>query len=318
MQIVLSGALPDPAEARELIRYMQDTAPTLCQWLGSYQAQEHTVDPSLYLCTPDEHYRLHQAQFHPDSAQHLSAGLAPLLLQTSKCTPPATPNQAIWLAQLVHIAPSRDGAMLIPARELAIAAAHSHALLESFSPFLSDTGFNFSACTTEHWQVQIPDNFTTAAASPDLVSLSNVNDWWTQDQTTRPWRRLANEFQMFSFNHPVNIERQEQGLLPINSLWLYGGASLGQLSPSLPDASPPQYLTALQASFQSRDWGDWLVQLKHLEQKLFAPHAEQAPERIVLLGRERYMICTPAQAKPWPLRLFSKPQPWSRWWSPLS
>lgn len=318
MQIVLSGALPDPAEARELIRYMQDTAPTLCQWLGLYQAQEHTVDPSLYLCTPAEHYALQQAKFHVHQAQHLSAGLAPLLLQRSKIPLQQPLQSPIWLAQLVHIAPSRDGAMLVPARELMISTTHSQALFDSFAPFLADTGFTFSSCTSDHWQVQVPSEFTTAAASPELVASSNVNNWWTQDQVTRPWRKLANEFQMFSFGHPVNIERQQQGLLPINSLWLYGGGSIAQLAPSPETSSPVKHLDQLQASFQSRDWGDWLVQLKQLENELFAKQGAHPPERLVLLGRERYIICTLPQAKPWPLRLFSKPQPWSRWWSPLS
>lgn len=317
MQIVLSGALPDPAEARELIRYMQDTAPTLCRWLSTYQAREHTVDPAQSLCTPAEHYQLQQASFKAEHAGHISAGLAPLLLQQEKKRTDYQADEKIWLAQLVHIAPARDGAMLIPARELGISAAESHALLRDFAPFSNDSPFTFKPCTTEHWQIQVPPEFTTPSASPELVAMSSVNDWWSQDQRARPWRQLANEFQMFCFNHPINQSRQQEGRLSINSLWLYGGASLSQFPASM-NTDNTLYLPSLQASFLSRDWGDWLQQLKALEQSVFAPRADLVPEKLVLLGRDRYRVCQPAPSKIWPLRLFQKPQPWSRWWSPLS
>src|SRR3546814_1835718 len=71
--------------------------------------------------------------------------------------------------------------------------------------------------------------YTTLFRSPALVATSSVNDWWPQDLAARPWRRLVNEVQMLWYEHPVNQERYKQGLVPINSVWLFGGARSAQI-----------------------------------------------------------------------------------------
>ena len=43
----------------------------------------------------------------------------------------------------------------------------------------------------------------------------------------RLWRRIATEIEMTWFNHPVNEARQNEGKLPVNSLWLESRCGLG-------------------------------------------------------------------------------------------
>src|SRR5690606_7128776 len=146
----------------------------------------------------------------------------------------AEQDQPVWLVELVHVSPSRDGAALLPASQLAITPEHSVALFESVLTLFAEAGFHLSPSGTCHWRITLPNGYAPVCASPALVSITSVNDWWPQDIASRPWRRLSNEVQMLWFEHPVNLERAQQGLPPVNSLWLFGGAQARQFAGTVP------------------------------------------------------------------------------------
>src|SRR3546814_20233419 len=126
MRIVLPGALPDPREARELTTYLASTAPTLLGWLQRGRATATPADPADAGCTPLEQWQLAVCGFQPQTGQNLAAGLGPLL------APDATaPNQTVWLAELLHVSPSRDCAPLLPAPDPAITPHQSIPFLRS-------------------------------------------------------------------------------------------------------------------------------------------------------------------------------------------
>ncbi|MDN5842880.1 MAG: hypothetical protein L0H54_05465, partial [Alcaligenaceae bacterium] len=224
MQIVLPGALPDPGAARELISYLPDHAPTLLQWFENANATMTPSEAAHTRCTPAEHWLLDAHGFQATPAQHLSAGLAPLRA--------ASPDgdEPVWLAELIHMAPSRDGAALLPARALDIRPEHAQGLLDSAQAVLADSPFSFTPDTAQQWRVRLPEGFLPESTSPALVSISSVNDWWTQDVEGRQWRQLVNALQMQWYEDPVNQARAAEGLAPINSVWLYGGARPIQLA----------------------------------------------------------------------------------------
>ncbi|SHI10588.1 hypothetical protein [Pollutimonas bauzanensis] len=310
MQIVLPGALPDPREARELTSYLQKTAPTLLRWLEQGRARSIPADPAQTGCTPYEQWQLTTRGFKPGDGQNLSAGLAPLW-----AGPLARDQAPVWLAELVHVAPSRDGAALLPARELAITPEQSVALFESAQSLFAGTGFTLQARGTEHWRLGLPEGFAPLCASPALVSISSVNDWWPQDIGARPWRRLVNELQMLWFDHPVNQARYRQGLVPVNSLWLFGGASADQLqAPARPGAV--QTHDALLAPGISHDWGGWLAALGQLETQIFRPLAAGKAPELVLTGADRIVEVRPDAWQQWTQWLPGSRQAWRKWWSP--
>lgn len=307
MQIVLPGALPDQPQARELAKHLSSTAPTLAGWLAAGRATVSSVPVATACCTPFEQWQLQERGFVPRPGQALAAGLGPLWQQS----PGVDDNTAIWLAELVHISPSRDGAVLLPASSLSINAEHSAALLQDAAKLFEDTVFSVHADTTERWRISAPADFSPAVPSPELVSITSVNDWWKQDEHTRPWRRLFNELQMSWFNHPVNEQRAQQGLAPINGLWLFGGAGSKQLTTA--DAPQTSVHPALYEYSMKQDWGGWLAALKELEQSVFAPAGKTPPQRLVLTGRDRIVEIVPDR-RWW--RRFIKPSSdhWSSWW----
>lgn len=305
MQIVLPGALPDPGAARELMSYLPAHAPTLLRWFESSRQSETSSNAVLTHCTPLEHWQLLAHGFQVTPAQHLSAGLAPLRAQSVDDDAP------VWLAELIHMSPSRDGAALLTAESLHIDAEHAQTLLDSAQELAAENGFALSPDSADQWRVRLPEGFAPHCASPALVSISTVNDWWPQDTAAQPWRRLLNALQMLWYEHPVNQARARQGLAPINSLWLYGGARTSQLA--------RRYLTDVRIDDRllpytlAQDWGGWLAGLQALEAELFQPMDIQ-PE-LVLTGSERFVTLQPRGG--WFGRFTGK-QDWRRWWSTQS
>lgn len=324
MQIVLPGALPDPAQAGALASHLTTAAPTLQRWMALGQARQLPAIAAQTGCTAHEQWRLAQHGFQPRENQNLSAGLGPLL--AARHLPPdqdaaasdadtSTPDTPIWLAELVHIAPSRDGAALIPAQHLDISAQDSAALLQSALPLFDGSGFSAQPHGHTHWRITPDAPLALRCASPDLVAMSTVNDWWPQDAQGRPWRRLFNELQMLWFDHPANHARAARGLPPVNGLWLFGGACPAQLG-SAPDAgaddnSQTRTYDALYDPCLRQDWGGWIAALTELEATVFAPLG-YAPQLLVLTGRDRIVEIRPAAR--WRRWLPGAGQTWSSWW----
>lgn len=313
MHIVLPGALPGPDAARALLSHLEKAAPTFVAWLAAGRARSKAVDPTRSGCTAYEQWQLDMAGFTPDPGQNLSAGLGPLWAED----PDAEPQGPIWLAELVHMAPTQSSTALLTSDELNITREQSVALFESANSLFEGTGFELHQNSVARWRIIPPPGFTFRSSSPSLVSTSSVNDWWPQDASVRPWRRLFNEIQMLWFDSPVNASRQQQGERPVNGLWLFGGASRNQLR-STAQAVDSQIYHALLRPFMAQDWGAWLAALSELETQVFKPLAErgEAPG-IVLTGRNSIVTLTPS-----PLARLSKWLPgnrnsWSKWWLSL-
>lgn len=311
MQIVLSGALPEPPYASKLLPELEKVAPTLVHWLNQSQSTLQVLDSNQERCTALECWQLQQAGFQPKPAQHSSAGLGVLWMQSQQNLTLA-PDESVWLGELVHISPSRDGAALIPASDLAITPEESEALFSSSVAWFEGTGFAAEYMNTHYWRIQPPEDFHARTVSAALVSQSAVNHWWEQDAETRPWRRLVNELQMFWFNHPVNQQRSAEGKLPINSLWLQGGGSAAQFTNA--HAAPYQLFTDLEDALQQQDWSRWLEAWQLLEKNCFAP-LQQQPPSIVLCGQSRLLSVNPRPAGFLRKLFASKQNDWKKQWS---
>ncbi len=311
MQIVLPGALPDAAIAQELASHMEKMAPRFTGWLERARVSTTSAKPADTFCTPYEYWMLQHRGFQALPDERAAAGLAALFaLETDT---PAAADESLWLAQLVHVAPARDGAALIPASELEIQADESAALFESARETFEGTGFCATPFDTTHWRIVLPDGYRPACASPALVSITSVNDWWTQDVGGRPWRRLINELQMLWFDHPVSQQREARGLRAVNSLWLYGGAPLSRFAQAQPAGqAAPRVLRGLQGPALVQDWGSWLQELERLDRETFSEFADM-PE-LVLMGNDRIVETSPGR-KGLLARFLGGKQEWKQWWS---
>ena len=239
-----------------------------------------------------------------------SSGLAALYARAMGLK--AEPATALWLGQLVHLAPARDGAALIPANELEITPDESVALFNSAAELFEGTGFEARRFDDLHWRIVPPDGFAPACASPALVSTTAVNDWWTQDVEGRPWRRLVNELQMLWFDHPVNQAREARGMRPVNSVWLYGGAAPSQLHVEEHAANENiRIIRALHGPALIQDWGSWLQIISQLDRELFATMTETP--HLILTGSDRIAELSPKRPGLMD-KLLGRKQDWRQWW----
>lgn len=311
MQIVLPGALPEAAFAHELASHIERSSPQFASWLADGHAHTISAVPTDTYCTPYEYWLLRRHGFEAGAGERPSAGLAAVYARDAGV--PTQADQPLWLAQLVHVAPARDGAALIPASELEISPDQSAALFSAAAEYFPDSGFSINSFDTMHWRVGMPADYCPATASPALVSITSVNDWWTQDNAGRPWRRLVNELQMLWFDHPVNRDRESRGLRPINSVWLYGGAPPSRLKLQTQSSGKElRVLRHLQGPALVQDWGSWLQQLELLEREEFS-RISTMPE-LVLTGSDRIVELSPAH-RGFLSRLLGRKHDWRRWWS---
>ena len=67
---------------------------------------------------------------------------------------------------------------------------------------------------------------------PHFLSIlgKKADPYIEQSRQALPWYKLVNEMQMFMHQHDINRDRQASGLLPINSLWLWGAGNLSKLT----------------------------------------------------------------------------------------
>ncbi len=319
MRIVLSGALPEPRLARELTPYLKKSAPTLVQIFEQYGATRILADSSQAMCTGLEQWLLNEYKFAPRPKQHVGAGVSLLtLLELLECSEKSAISnidaaRPLWFLELVNISPSRDGAILTLSNELEISKIESQQLFESATESFKAAKFDVSFIKSNVWLAHLPNNMAPKCASPSLVSTDNLNNWWSKSQRERPWRKLSNEIQMLWFDHPVNKKRFDQQKLPINGLWLYGGAALNQINNSVIDKNII-INRSLENSYNAQDWGVWIETLKQLDNDI---KSQKEIKELVLIGEACIVSLSPVN-NIWSKLGIKRKQPWEKWWQPPS
>jgi hypothetical protein len=164
-----------------------------------------------------------------------------------------------------------------------------------------------------------------------------LTDWWPQEDSLREWRRLLNEIQMVWHEHPVNLARAERAELPINSLWLFGGAqgwspghsavqtaaepqnrnrthkeALASSQPQAADLSSALIYEGLHTPYLQGDWAAWIAALPALSEHLSTLDPTTS---LILTGQQRCVVLTPARKRWWHALIAPRPQPWNTWWN---
>ncbi len=344
MDIVIAGALPHTSIAREMQKFLEKSAPHLLERLRTHHAQSQTYDLDHLSYTPLDVYQLEAAGL-PLAASSLSALHLPSELQQH-----LVPERGIYLLQLGHIALGQHSASLHTADELAITPAQSLALFENAQTIFAHSPYKLLAYHPDYFLVDLGPEFNAELPSPNLLATGFLNDWWPQDDATRPLRALLGELQMSWFNHPVNQEREAQGKRTINTAWIFGGIKgTAELMAHLPITSTENHhaeqagrsakmvrtdkgnyllISDLLYSHRQQDWGIWLQQLSLLDQRLpeivtrastathTNNHGEDAdshasPYRLVLCGLDRQVTLSPQS---WVKRTLQSKNQWKSWW----
>lgn len=140
---------------------------------------------------------------------------------------------ACWLrTDPAYVRAEINGARLLAHGEaLGLDRAQADALLRPLRPLFGDAGFMLDAPHRSRWYLRLPAGTTLPRfTSPDEALGADLFDHLPGDSGTsadgRRWRALLSEAQVVLHNHPVNADRAQRGLAPVNSVWFWGAGSV--------------------------------------------------------------------------------------------
>lgn len=164
-------------------------------------------------------------------------------------------SQARWRLDPVNLHIGRDHLVLTDPARLGIGAEEARSLAASVDTLFRDEGLTLVADHPWRWYLQEtdPSRGLRLQTRSMLAALGrSIDAWQPSGDDARRWRRIVNEVQMSWYGHPVNDQRESQGLRPINSVWIEGPCpgAIGAATSAAMSAHPSAYPSA-QASATS-------------------------------------------------------------------
>lgn len=305
MHLLIPGALPPPSVAPDLRAQVRQHCPALVQRLDTMQGTRQALLPEHTGCTPFEAIKLLQLGYEPATGMNLGAGLASLAAGVK------APSETVWLAELSAISIGREGAAFAHPASFQVTSAEADALFDSVSGLWAGCAISALPLNARQWRVWLNPEANTRSITPAAVADMKLSDWWPQDDSLRDWRRLLNEIQMVWHEHPINLARAERGEAPVNSLWLFGGAS-GWTPSTQQGQTPTVIYEGLHSPYLQGAWADWIAALPALSEYLAALGPEST---LTLTGQQACVALTPARRRWWQFLLPTRPQNWNLWWN---
>jgi hypothetical protein len=162
-----------------------------------------------------------------------------------------TAGQAWGVLTPVHWSVESDGVRLADPMDLALGEAASRALFGAVRPLLEEEGATVAWRAPLVWLIAHPMLDGLACASVDRAVGRAVEPWLPDLGFVR---RVQLAVQMLLHAHPVNTEREAQGVPPVNSVWLSG---CGQHQAAHGDAGV-RVDDRLRGPALAQDWAAWM------------------------------------------------------------
>ena len=133
-----------------------------------------------------------------------------------------------WLrADPVHVRPDINGVRLMAWGNLELSMDEAGEFLQPLRPLFGDAGYLLSAPVSDRWYLMLPPDAPFPAFSTPTEGLGeDLLAHLPDGAQARRWRVLLTEAQVLLHNHPRNAQRIAEGLLPVNSVWFWGGGRL--------------------------------------------------------------------------------------------
>ena len=336
LTLVLPFALPNAELAADLLKVLQ--APALAALLSRTSTCNLETFDNINRLLPHEAWLAHALGLAPASAGAAAqAAFAAQAMRGYGLAP--EPGARYFLLHPAHLAIARSHISLEDLRQLNLSVADGRALFDIAAPYFAEIGQPLAYGDVGTWFMRADAWSDLQCATPDAATTQDLSVWMPEGEHARAARRLQNEVQMLWHEHPVNGAREERGLKPINSFWIWGGslaaaqapASAARLhtrdvpgwlaalaEPAQREASPSSVLASPQDAIvvlgglteaaQAQEWGMWLQRLQALETDWFAPLLAALKDgrlgqlRLVLSHRDAWLACTTsknAQRKFW-------------------
>lgn len=210
VQIVLPGLFDLPLYELEP-QLLQQKLPHLNRFLRLATAkrnQAYTIDAILG-----------NALAGHDSVQAAHAGLP---MAQAFAAPAATEAERLLLCQAIHLRPDMHSAVIVPIHTDQENLKDINIIINDLER-LFKVDYDVDVIADGLFLLHLKQ-FEAPTYYPHILSVlgKTANPFIEQSRQNLPWYKLLNEMQMFMHQHPVNQQRIQRGLVPINSLWFWG------------------------------------------------------------------------------------------------
>lgn len=227
LDILLPFALPPPELARDLICALHTPALATLLVRSKTNRRQHLVLDEFARALPHETWLSSQFGLLPTTTDR---GNSPPLAVAAMRALGMTVEQGIWfILHPAHIHIARDHLVLTDIRQVALSDADARQLFSAAESLFTEAGITLVYGTSDTWFLRADHWSDLQTSTPDAACGHNIDIWMPQGEGERNWRKLQNEVQMLWFTHPLNQQRQTNGLPVINALWLWGGAIAGSM-----------------------------------------------------------------------------------------
>jgi len=137
-------------------------------------------------------------------------------------------EQSILCLDPVHIQIDRDEAVLVANESLDISKDDALQVINDLNQHFQQDGLAIHYHNEHQWLMTGDISIDTFSMSD--VMFRNMNEYQATGRDAKKWRSIINEVQMLLHEHPVNIRREQQGSIAVNSLWVWGGGQPEQHS----------------------------------------------------------------------------------------
>jgi hypothetical protein len=219
----------------------------------------------------------------------LGDGRLPWAARAARAAGIATGDDAWGLITPAHGVVGTDQVSLVDPGGLMLDEATSRQLFDAVAGLFTSEGHALHHGGAGRWYLAHESLAGLATASLDRVIGRNVDAWLGPSRAAPHLRRLLSEAQMLMYTHPLNEQRQELGLLPVNTFWL---SACGVAQPET--APAPAVDDRLRAPALAADWAAWARAWETLDEGPLAALLQCAqrgePLRLTLCG-ERAAAC---------------------------
>lgn len=133
-------------------------------------------------------------------------------------------DQVRYRIDPVHFRAESDHAILLGPELLELVDEESQRLVEAFNRHFEEDRVTLTLDAEGHWYLHYERPLQLSFTSLDEALGRDIKHFMPTGDDALWWRRIVNEAQMLFFQHDVNQQREADGRLSINGLWLWDRA----------------------------------------------------------------------------------------------
>lgn len=142
------------------------------------------------------------------------------------------PGGCVLRADPVYLLPNRDELILLGPKALSLTIPEAEHLAAELNQFFKDDGWHIEVVTPERWYLHVPEMPGIRTHKLSKVLDQAITSYMPDGSDGQYWRRAMNEIQMVLHSNDVNVQRQVDSQLPVNSVWLWGEGMLPEFGHS--------------------------------------------------------------------------------------